>query len=381
MTIQASPSTRRAAAAHPAVLIHAATGPSWPDVLVGSDEERAARSVSATKSAGPDRGMARCSRCASCTSSAAASAAVLSSWRSISRPRWTRRATRTSSSRPRPRFDGGSDPALPALVRRVEMDPIALVATAWQLRRRIRELRPDVVLAHGGWAAQVAAAREPATRPARGVATHPRLLGRHDARPRARRWWRVVCRRLDAAVALSPEMEHELRALGFTGPSGRSRTSATRALRRRRPRRRERSSCAELGDRPEPALLGLVGHLIEQKRPEPRARRARTRRTQPAPTPTSSSRAPGRSSPRSSPSASSCRSRRSSTCSATATDVEIVLGAIDLLLLTSDGEGIPGIVIEAQMAGCPVVTYPVGAVARSSTTGTPVSCCRAPIRS
>ena len=27
-----------------------------------------------------------------------------------------------------------------------------------------------------------------------------------------------MCRRLDAAVALAPEMEHELRALGFTGP-------------------------------------------------------------------------------------------------------------------------------------------------------------------
>ena len=44
-------------------------------------------------------------------------------------------------------------------------------------------------------------------------------------------------------------------------------------------------------------------------------------------------------------------------------DVETVLGALDLLLLTSAAEGIPGIVIEAQMAGCPVVTYPVGAVA------------------
>ena len=39
-----------------------------------------------------------------------------------------------------------------------------------------------------------------------------------------------------------------------------------------------------------------------------------------------------------------------------------MLGALDLLLVTSDAEGIPGIVIEAQMTGCPVVTYPVGAV-------------------
>ena len=33
-----------------------------------------------------------------------------------------------------------------------------------------------------------------------------------------------------------------------------------------------------------------------------------------------------------------------------------------MLLLTSDVEGIPGVVIEAQMAGCPVVTFPTGGV-------------------
>jgi glycosyltransferase involved in cell wall biosynthesis len=43
-------------------------------------------------------------------------------------------------------------------------------------------------------------------------------------------------------------------------------------------------------------------------------------------------------------------------------DVERVLGALDLLLLPSAAEGVPGVVIEAQMTGCPVVTYPVGAV-------------------
>jgi glycosyltransferase involved in cell wall biosynthesis len=43
--------------------------------------------------------------------------------------------------------------------------------------------------------------------------------------------------------------------------------------------------------------------------------------------------------------------------------VEQVLGGIDLLILTSDGEGMPGVAIEAQMAGCPVVSFPVGGVA------------------
>jgi glycosyltransferase involved in cell wall biosynthesis len=43
--------------------------------------------------------------------------------------------------------------------------------------------------------------------------------------------------------------------------------------------------------------------------------------------------------------------------------VERILGGIDLLWLTSRDEGIPGVLVEAAMAGCPVVTYPVGDVA------------------
>jgi glycosyltransferase involved in cell wall biosynthesis len=44
-------------------------------------------------------------------------------------------------------------------------------------------------------------------------------------------------------------------------------------------------------------------------------------------------------------------------------DVPQVLAALDLLVLTSDDEGVPGIVIEAAMAGCPVITFPLGGVA------------------
>jgi glycosyltransferase involved in cell wall biosynthesis len=44
-------------------------------------------------------------------------------------------------------------------------------------------------------------------------------------------------------------------------------------------------------------------------------------------------------------------------------DVPQVLAGLDLLVLTSDDEGVPGIVIEAAMAGCPVITYPLGGVA------------------
>ena len=44
-------------------------------------------------------------------------------------------------------------------------------------------------------------------------------------------------------------------------------------------------------------------------------------------------------------------------------DVGAVLGGIDLLVSTSAAEGVPGVLIEALMAGCPVVAVRVGGVA------------------
>ena len=43
-------------------------------------------------------------------------------------------------------------------------------------------------------------------------------------------------------------------------------------------------------------------------------------------------------------------------------DIPQILAAIDVFILTSDSEGLPGVLIEAQMAGCPIVTVPVGGV-------------------
>jgi glycosyltransferase involved in cell wall biosynthesis len=260
-----------------------------------------------------------------------------------------------------PAFDGANDPALPPLTNVPTMSARGLVAAAWQLRRALRAQPVDVVLAHGGWAVQVAALARGRRTP---IVVWQRILGfggrvGHTGR---RQWWRFVAHRTDAAVVLTPDMGAELAALGFAGPvrtiaNFRSperfiavdRVAAGAGLR------------AELGLDPEVRLVGLVGHLIEQKRPE-RALAVLDR-----------IRAAG--APVDLVVAGTGPSRAGFEAAAVARgldqfvhllghrdDVEHVLGAIDILLLTSDSEGIPGIVIEATMSGCPVVTFPLGAV-------------------
>jgi glycosyltransferase involved in cell wall biosynthesis len=51
------------------------------------------------------------------------------------------------------------------------------------------------------------------------------------------------------------------------------------------------------------------------------------------------------------------------------TDVANVLAAADLLLMTSDTEGTPGVVLEAALAGLPTVTTDVGGVSECVSDG------------
>ena len=53
-------------------------------------------------------------------------------------------------------FDGGRDPDLPALTTHTAIGPRAIVASALHLRRLLAREPFDVVLAHGGSAAQAA---------------------------------------------------------------------------------------------------------------------------------------------------------------------------------------------------------------------------------
>lgn len=261
-----------------------------------------------------------------------------------------------------PAFDHGQHPSLPTLSRRVRMGAPSLIESTFRLRRRLDRERYDVVVAHGGRAVTVAAMARRAGGPS---IVWQRILGF----PRGWRWavrkpwWRAIANRTDAAVALTPQMRDELVDLGFDRPiwvipnfrdptrfAGLDRASESERLKR------------ELGIERDVALIGLVGHLIEQKRPEravevlAHARSAGARIELVV-----AGDGPLREDMRT-----AARDRGLAAhvhVLGHRHDVERILAGLDVLILTSDDEGIPGILIEAQMAGCPVVTFPFAGAA------------------
>ena len=257
--------------------------------------------------------------------------------------------------------DGGRIPEIPPLSQRVALGPLSLAPNVRDLRRLLANDPIDVVIGHGGWATQVAALARRRNGP---PVVWQRILGFPPGfwRSAQRRWWQLLVRRVDAVVALTTDLGDEVRRLGFTGPvwtianSRRpdrflnvDRDHATAGLRR------------EIGVDADTPLLGFVGHLVDQKRPE-RALDVLANvhaRNEPAHLVVAGD------GPLRGGLEEEILSRgltRHVSMLGHRDDVERVLGGLDLVLLTSDAEGVPGIAIEAQMAGCPVVTFPVGGV-------------------
>jgi len=260
-----------------------------------------------------------------------------------------------------PAFDGGQVPGLAPLGTARADGPRDLAAGAWRLRRMLAAEPVDVVLAHGGWPAAVAAL---AVRRSGPVLVWQRILGFPDrtwdgARRRA---WAAVARRVDAAVALSEDHVTELRRLGYGGPvwviPNFRNPDRFRHLDRPTAARRLR---AELGIADGTSVVGFVGHLARQKRPD-RALEVVARllaegcATHLVMAGTGPLRAD----------LEALAARLGMTGSVTflgqRDDVEWVMAGLDVMVLTSEAEGIPGVAIEALMAGCPVVTVPVGSV-------------------
>lgn len=261
-----------------------------------------------------------------------------------------------------PGHDGGTDPGIAPLTRTVRQHPVTLLRAAISLRTALRGTPVDVVLAHGGSPLQAAVvATLVAPRP---PIVYQLIMGMPlDARGSLwRRWWRLVLGRSTAVVSLTDELTAEVRSLGYRGP--------VRLIPNARAAERfaavDRAVAAahlrgELGIDPNAGLIGFVGHLVDQKRPDlavevlselvDRGLDVHLVVVGGGPNEASLRRQvaglglDGRV---------HMLGHRS--------DVEAALGGMDLMLLTSDGEGMPGVAIEAQMAGCPVVSFPVGGV-------------------
>ena len=257
--------------------------------------------------------------------------------------------------------EGATLGELRSLVGSRSQSPAVLLLASRRLRPILRELDPDVVLAHGGLAAQVAALARGRGGPA---LVWQRIMGLpENMGPVRGAWCRWTLRRVDAVVALTSRLEAEVRALGYQGPveviPNARRSGRFEGLDRVRARA---DLCRELSIPEERALVGLVGHLVAQKDPVV-AIEAFARLTD------------GGTDAHlvvvgSGPLADEVRrtvdrhglAHRVSLVGHV-DQVERILAGVDLLWLTSRDEGIPGVLVEAAMAGCPVVTYPVGDVA------------------
>ncbi|MCU1351751.1 MAG: glycosyl transferase, partial [Acidimicrobiales bacterium] len=178
-----------------------------------------------------------------------------------------------------------------------------------------------------------------------------------------RRRWALVAGRAAAVVALTADMAAEMDRLGYRGRvwliGNSRRTDRFDAVDPSAAAARLR---AEVGVADDVALVGLVGHLSPQKRPDRAVEVLAGLRAAGVPahlviagTGPLRAMVEGR--------LAELGVRDHATFLGHRQDVEQVLGGLDLLVLTSDVEGMPGVLIEAQLAGCPVVTFPVGGAA------------------
>lgn len=258
-------------------------------------------------------------------------------------------------------FDGSAVEELPSLTARSDLGVRTLFASARALRRELAREPVDIVLAHGGRAAEIAVLARRGSSPRivwqRILGVPPRFM-----HPLRRGWSRVLLRRADAAVALTGQLENELRQLGFKGRVWRISNfrDPTRfeGLNRAAEGKRLRAELAIGSDEP---LIGFVGHLIAQKRPDRAVEvlcevhrlgtRAHLVIAGDGPLRASIER---RVADRHLDGFVHVLGERE--------DVEHIFGGVDVFVLTSDDEGVPGVLIEAQMAGCPVVAPPIGGV-------------------
>jgi glycosyltransferase involved in cell wall biosynthesis/N-acetylmuramoyl-L-alanine amidase len=262
----------------------------------------------------------------------------------------------------RVRLDGSllRSPGAHLLRRRV-------VPAALRLRREVRRHPTDVVLAHGSGPALVASLAS-LLGPFPPFVWHRILV--FPPRPR---WhpvqlaFRLVARRASGVVALTEATHQEVRAMGFHGPVWtvpNHRPAAPYAdLDRRRAADRLRD---ELGiDRMAP-VVGFVGHLVVHKRPDLAVDAfALVRRAVPGARLVmvgdgDQMTAVRRRVAEIAPDVHLLGHRE---------DIPRLLAGFDVLMATSHHDSMPGTVVEAQLAGTPVVAFAVDGIGQALTLG------------
>jgi glycosyltransferase involved in cell wall biosynthesis len=257
--------------------------------------------------------------------------------------------------------DGNVDPRLPPLVHAASIGPVAMLRGGWRLRRKLSASPADAVIAHGGSPAQVTAFalwRTP------GRLVWQRILGIPERAWHGLRgsYWRALARRFDAAVVISPELEREMERLAFRGPIWMI-PNARDPARFETVDRYDAAARlhAEIDVHEDVFLVGFVGHLVAQKQPEVAVDILDLLRRDGCDAHlVIAGDGPLRSSVEQRVVEHGLQSFV--TLLGHRDDIEWVYGGVDLVVITSESEGVPGVVIEAQMAGCPVVSFPVGSV-------------------
>ena len=252
-------------------------------------------------------------------------------------------------------FDGEVDAAVPVIGR------------GRALRAEVR--RSDLVVAHGGEAAEACALVVGRSGP---PIVWQRILGLPAglwSSALQRRRWAWVDRRCAAVVALTEDLAAEQVRL--------SRTAGTGVIPNFRdpapfagldPMAAGAALRAELGVGPDTALIGLVGHLIGQKRPiRAVGVLARVAGAGIDAHLVVAGTGPLADDLRAALDGAGLADR--ATLLGHRGDVPRLLAGLDVLVLVSEDEGIPGILVEAQLAGCPTITVDVGGVAEIVTDG------------